>query len=49
MMPFLEVVDTLTSNNKEPGLSNKHRWLPAEQRTMDRSPRSGEVPSRGRS
>ncbi len=28
-MPFLEFCDPLTYNNKEPGLSNKYRWLPA--------------------
>lgn len=28
-MPFLEFTDPLTYNNKEPGLSNRYRWLPA--------------------
>ncbi len=28
-MPFLEFCDPLTYNNKEPGLSNRYRWLPA--------------------
>lgn len=28
-MPFMEFCDPLTYNNKEPGLGNKNRWLPA--------------------